>query len=86
MDATHSSVPTGLPEDTSCPPTNCPGMRGKIDVDTLLKIVLGLVVVWLVLEILGEILGILAFILGPLSNLLGIVVVILIVLYLFDRI
>jgi hypothetical protein len=61
-------------------------MRAKLDVDTLLKIVLVLVVVWLALEILGEILGLFAFILGPLSSLLGLVVIVLIILYLLDRI
>jgi len=61
-------------------------MRAKLDVDTLLKIVLVLVVVWLALEIVGEILGLFAFVLGPLSSLLGLVVVVLIILYLLDRI
>lgn len=61
-------------------------MRAKLDVDTLLKIVLILVVVWVALEIVGEILGLFAFILGPLSSLLGLVVIVLIILYLLDRI
>ena len=41
-------------------------MRASIEVETLLKIVLLLVVVWLALEILGEVIGILGFLLGPL--------------------
>lgn len=61
-------------------------MRADIDVDTLLKIVLILAVVWLVLEILGEILGALAFIFAPLSGIIGLVLIILIALYLLDRI
>ncbi|MEF8785684.1 MAG: hypothetical protein V5A45_07090 [Haloarculaceae archaeon] len=61
-------------------------MRADIDVDTLLKIVLILAVVWLALEILGEILGALAWLLAPLPKLFGLVLIILVVLYLLDRI
>ncbi|MGM0590982.1 MAG: DUF7554 family protein [Halobacteriota archaeon] len=61
------------------------GTRAGIDVDTLLKVVLVLVVVWLILEIVGEILGFFAALLGPLRPLLGLVVVALIVLWLMDR-
>lgn len=60
--------------------------RAGIEVETLLKIVLVLVVVWIVLEIVGEILGILGAILGPLRPILGLVVLALIVLWLLDRI
>lgn len=61
-------------------------MRADIDVDTLLKVVLVLAVIWLGLEILGAFLGALAFILEPLPKVFGLVLIILIVLYLFDRI
>lgn len=61
-------------------------MRADIDVDTLLKIVLLLAVVWLVLEVLGELLGALAWLLAPLPKVFGLVLIVLIVLYLLDRI
>jgi len=56
-----------------------------MDAEGLLKIVLVLVVVWILLEIVGELLGILAGLLGPFRPLLGLVIVVLIVLWLFDR-
>jgi len=59
--------------------------RAKLDVDTLLKIVLVLIVVWIGLEVIGELLGILGWLLGPLQPLLGIVLIILIVLWLTGR-
>jgi hypothetical protein len=57
-----------------------------LDAEDLLKIVLVLVVVWIALEVVGEILGILAWILGPFRPFLGLLIVILIVLWLLDRI
>lgn len=57
--------------------------RAGLDVDTLLKIVLVLVIAWLVVEVVSETV---AFLLGPLQPLLGIVIVVLIVLYLLDKI
>ncbi|QSG05577.1 DUF7554 family protein [Halapricum desulfuricans] len=56
-----------------------------MDADDLLKIVLVLVVVWLLLEIVGEFLNILAWLLGPFQPLLALVIVVLIVLWLLDR-
>lgn len=61
-------------------------MRGDIDTDTLLKVVLVLAVVWLALEVLDVFLDTLAFILTPLPKLLGLAIIVLIVLYLLDRI
>ncbi|MFT4922636.1 MAG: hypothetical protein ACI8XM_001854 [Haloarculaceae archaeon] len=61
-------------------------MRGNIEVETLLKIVLVLAVVWLGLEILETFVSALTFILVPLPKILGIVLIVLIVLYLADRI
>lgn len=61
-------------------------MRGKLDVDTLLKIVLILVAIWLVLGIVEELVEAVAFVLGPASNVVGLVVLLLIVLWLLDRI
>ena len=60
--------------------------RAKLDVEDLLKLILGLVVVWLLLEILGELLSITASILRALPTLVGVAVIVLIVLWLTDRI
>lgn len=57
-----------------------------LDAEDLLKIVLVLVVAWLILEVVGEVLGILAWILGPFRPLLGLIVIVLIVLWLLDRV
>jgi len=57
--------------------------RADIEVETLLKIVLALVVVWLALEVLDLIIDI---VLGPFQSLFGLVIVVLIVLWLLDRI
>ncbi|MGZ0747033.1 MULTISPECIES: DUF7554 family protein [unclassified Haloparvum] len=59
--------------------------RASVDVDTLLKIVLGLVIVWLVLEVLGALLSITGMVFRMLPQLLGIAIVVLIVLYLTDN-
>lgn len=59
--------------------------RGGIEVEDLLKLVLVLVLVWLVLEIVGEVLGLFTMLLGPLRPLLGLAVAALIVLWLLDR-
>ncbi|ELZ87165.1 hypothetical protein C453_02404 [Haloferax elongans ATCC BAA-1513] len=59
---------------------------GGIEVEDLLKLVLVLAVVWLALEILGEVLGLFTALLGPFRPILGLVVVVLIVLWLLDRI
>ena len=56
-----------------------------IDTDTLLKVILVLVVVWLVLEVLEAFVDVLQFVLVPLPKLLGVAIIILIVLYLLDR-
>ena len=57
--------------------------RAELEVEDLLKIVLALLVVWLVIEILDTAFGFLIGVLGPL---LGLVIIILIVLWLLDRI
>lgn len=56
--------------------------RGALEAEDLLKLVLLLVVVWIALEILGEIIGLL----GLIPNVLGIVIIVLVVLWLLDRI
>ncbi|WP_251329001.1 DUF7554 family protein [Haloplanus pelagicus] len=60
--------------------------RASLDVEDLLKLVLLLVVVWLALEIVGEVFDIFFGLLGFLPNVLGLLVVVLIVLWLLDRI
>ncbi|GCF13730.1 MULTISPECIES: DUF7554 family protein [Haloarcula] len=59
--------------------------RAKLDVDTLLKVVLVLIVIWLGLEVLETAVGLLGWLLGPLQPILGVVLVVLIVLWLLDR-
>jgi len=59
--------------------------RAALEVETLLKVVLVLVVVWLVLEILGSVLHMTLDLLGPLRPLLGLAILVLIVLWLLDR-
>lgn len=60
--------------------------RGGIDVEDLLKLVLVLVVVWLLVEILGGVFGLLRGVFGLLPDLLGVIILVLIVLWLLDRI
>lgn len=60
-------------------------IRGALDADSLLKIILLLVVIWLVLEVLGEFVEIGLDLLGPLRPIIGLIVVVLIVLWLLDR-
>lgn len=60
-------------------------MRADIDVNTLLKVILVLVVVMLVLRVIDQTVNILASILGPAADLLGLIIVVLIILWLLDR-
>lgn len=57
--------------------------RAELEVESLLKIVLVLVVVWLALQILGEFVNTLAALVGPV---IGLLIAALIVLWLLDRI
>jgi hypothetical protein len=61
------------------------GTRGDLEVETLLKLVLGLVVLVLILEIVEGILEIGFWLLRLLPMLLGVAIVVLIVLWLLDR-
>lgn len=61
-------------------------VRANLDVDDLLKIVLALVIVWLLLEIIGRLLSITMTVFSALPTLIGIVIVVLIVLWLTDRV
>lgn len=61
-------------------------VRANLDVDDLLKIVLALVIVWLLLEIIGSLLSITMTVFNALPTLIGIVIVVLIVLWLTDRV
>jgi hypothetical protein len=60
--------------------------RADIDADTLVKIILVLVVAWLLLAIVSEVLELFVAVLGPLQPILGFLVLLLIVLWLLDRI
>jgi len=60
--------------------------RAALDVDTLLRIVLVLVVIWLVLEILDMALGMVFGIFWFLKPLLALALLVLIVLWLLDKI
>ena len=63
-------------------------MRAKLDAETLLEIILLLILVWLVLAVIDAMLGLVGTILElfPFTNIIGLVIAILIVLWLFDRI
>ncbi|MFC6989836.1 hypothetical protein ACFQJD_16080 [Haloplanus sp. GCM10025708] len=60
--------------------------RAELDVDDLLKVVLVLILVWLVLEILGEVLDVVRGVFSLLPSVIGVALVVLIVLWLLDRI
>lgn len=60
--------------------------RAALEVETLLKIVLALVVLWLVLEVLDAFLGLLGRLFWFLRPLIGLLLLALIVLWLLDRI
>jgi len=59
--------------------------RGDIEADTLLKIVLVLAVIWLALEVLEALFETLQFVLEPLPKVFGLILIVLVVLYLLDR-
>lgn len=59
--------------------------RADVEVETLLKVILALVVVWLALEIVGEIVDIALGLFGFLRPILGLLILALIVLWLLDR-
>jgi hypothetical protein len=59
--------------------------RAAIEVETLLKVVLVLVIVWIGLEIVQEVLGLFAWLLRPIGPLIGLLVAVLIALWLLDR-
>ncbi len=60
-------------------------MRGDIDTDTLLRVVLVLAVVWLALEVLEALLDTLGFIFQVLPKLVGLALIVVVALYLLDR-
>ncbi len=59
--------------------------RADVDVDDLLKVILGLVIVWLLLEILGVVLDLTFALLDALPMLLAVAIIVLIALRLTDR-
>jgi hypothetical protein len=60
--------------------------RADVDVDDLLKVILGLAIVWLLLEILGVVLDLTFALLDALPTLIVVAIVVLIALRLTDRI
>lgn len=58
-------------------------VRGALEAEDLLKIILVLVIVWIVVEIVDQVVTTL---LGPFRPLLGLLILALIVLWLLDRI
>ncbi|WP_254522024.1 DUF7554 family protein [Natrinema caseinilyticum] len=61
------------------------GSRGELEVETLLKLVLGLVAILLVLEILEAAIGTIAGLFGPFVVVVQLAIAVLIVLWLLDR-
>jgi hypothetical protein len=59
--------------------------RADVDVDDLLKVILGLAIVWLLLEILGTVLDLTFALIEALPTLIVIAIVVLIALRLTDR-
>jgi hypothetical protein len=59
--------------------------RAAVEVEDLLKVVLVLVVVWLALEIVGEVFDLFVGLLNLLPTVIGVLIVVVIVLWLFDR-
>ena len=59
--------------------------RADIEAESVLKLILVLVLVWIALEVVGEFLDILGGLLGPFRPLLGLAIVAIIVLWLLDR-
>ncbi len=60
--------------------------RAGVDVDDLLKVILGLAIVWLLLEILGAVLNLTFALIEALPTLIVVAIVVLIALRLTDRI
>ncbi|KPN29778.1 hypothetical protein SY89_00496 [Halolamina pelagica] len=60
--------------------------RGNLEAEDLLKLILVLVVAWLVIELLGEVLELFTGLLGLIPDLLGIAIIVLVILWLLDRI
>ncbi|AWB27157.1 DUF7554 family protein [Halococcoides cellulosivorans] len=56
-----------------------------IDLKTMLTVVLGLVAVWIVVEILSELMGWIGWLLGPLRPVIGLLVLVAIALFVYDR-
>lgn len=60
--------------------------RGNLEAENLLKLILLLVVLWLVIGLLGEVLDLFVGLLGLVPDILGLIIVVLVILWLFDRI
>lgn len=62
------------------------GLRAKLDANDLLKIVLVLVVIWLIVAIAEEFFDAVQELLGPFDGVIGLLIILVIVLFLLDRI
>lgn len=60
--------------------------RGNLEAEDLLKLILLLVVAWLVIGLLGEVLELFTGLLAFLPDLLGLIIIVLVILWLLDRI
>lgn len=61
-------------------------MRGSIDAETVLQVILVLLAVWLVIEVVDLAFGLLGALLWPATNIIVLGIAVLIVLWLLDRI
>jgi hypothetical protein len=61
-------------------------MRGSIDAETILQVILVLILVWLAIEIIDVVFGFLGALLWPVTNIIVLIIAVLIVLWLLDRI
>jgi hypothetical protein len=61
-------------------------MRGSIDAETILQVILVLILVWLVIEIIDVVFGFLGALLWPATNIIVLIIAALILLWLLDRI
>ncbi|WP_226482394.1 DUF7554 family protein [Natrinema amylolyticum] len=59
--------------------------RGEIGVESLLKLILGLIAVLLVLEVVGAVIGSLTSLLGPFTLVIQLAIAVMIILWLLDR-
>jgi hypothetical protein len=79
---------TAQPEGLCISDVYLSAMRGKLDAEALIKIILILVAIWLVLKIFGEAIGLLWSIFGifHIPDIIGLIIILVIILWLLDYI